>query len=242
MSVAPGASPGFMSPAIVRARPARRVECGPDLDGNDGLPWVARGLREHHAPSTHPIIFDPPGGSPLLTMGRSGPRVSPGATHVRPAYRGSPEGFWWSMKARAHPTQRMIHRTVPHANDHQITTFNVRCPHGGNEPPASSLDYDYSVTPDFLPIFGRIFATPSDELPTPSSTDTVSAFTTKTARRCPANAGLHLATLFATGRTCRRHGIAARSWSERSFPFDSGYAGLGIPSTKSDVRIPISDP
>jgi len=131
-----------MSPAIVRARPARRVECGPDLDGNDGLPWVARRLRDHHTPSTHPIIFDPPGGSPRLTMGRNGPRVTPGATHVRPACRGSPEGFWWSMKARAHPAQRMTHKTVPHANDHQITTFNVRCPHDGNEPRVPSLDYD----------------------------------------------------------------------------------------------------
>ena len=140
MSVALGASPGFMSPAIVRARPARRVECGPDLDGNDGLPWVVRGLRDHHTPSTHPIIFDPPGGSLRLTMGRNGPRVSPGATHVRPAYRGSPEGFWWSMKARAHPAQRMTHKTVPHANDHQITTFNVRSPMSEWRERVSSLE------------------------------------------------------------------------------------------------------
>ncbi len=35
---------------------------------------------------------------------------------------------------------------------------------------------DYSVTPVFLPIFGRIFAAPSDGLPTPLSIDTVSAF------------------------------------------------------------------
>mgnify|MGYP001477354621 CR=1 FL=1 len=42
--VAPGASPGSVPPTIARARPARRVECYPDLDENDRVPWTA-GLR-----------------------------------------------------------------------------------------------------------------------------------------------------------------------------------------------------
>ena len=46
--VAPGASPGSVPPAVAKARPARRVECGLELKGNDDTtPAVGLGLRDH---------------------------------------------------------------------------------------------------------------------------------------------------------------------------------------------------
>jgi len=46
----------------------------------------------------------------------------------------------------------------------------------------------------------------------------------------PGFAGLRLAIVFETERACRRSGMAAQSWSERSCSFGSGYAGLGLRS------------
>jgi len=98
MSVAPGASPGF---GVARHRQGATRKAGRMWSRSR---WPQRttsggpGLRDHLTPSTHPIIFDPLCGSPRLTMGRDGPRVSPGATHVRPACRGSPEGFRWGVE------------------------------------------------------------------------------------------------------------------------------------------------
>jgi|GEM_PF-4485588 len=89
--VAPGASPGFVAPIIVGPRPARRVEGGVGFEKN-ATGYRPRDFGAIPDPPRRPIIFDPRRGSPRLTAGRNGPRVSPGATHVRPACRGSLPG------------------------------------------------------------------------------------------------------------------------------------------------------
>ena len=86
--VTPGASPGFVAPIIVRPRPAKRVEGGAEFEMNP-TGDRSRNFEIISDPPSRPILFDPRRGSPRLTAGRTGPRVSPGATHVRPACRGS---------------------------------------------------------------------------------------------------------------------------------------------------------
>jgi len=76
-----------------------------------------RGVHSHPDPLIQRIMFDPLRGSSPIRTGRGGPRVSPGATHVRPAWRGSPEGSHRLSKTavrtvrakrRAHPLPRRM--------------------------------------------------------------------------------------------------------------------------------------
>jgi len=64
MLVAPGASPGSVPPTLAKARPARRVECGLELNGDEDAPPAGNlGIRDH----PDPLALD----------------------HIRPASRGS---------------------------------------------------------------------------------------------------------------------------------------------------------